>query len=135
MANQPKQSQIAARRWGAAIGKRGEDAAEAYLQRQGYTILERNWRRPCGELDLIAEDAGELVGVEVKTRTSPALGEPEEAVTLSKQRKLVMTLQTYLMERNEEQRPYRLDVIAVRLAPEGGEPAIRHYPAAIGLAD
>ncbi len=128
MAKQPKQN--TARRWGATIGKRGEDAAAEWLQRQGYAILERNWRRPCGELDLIAELADEIIGIEVKTRTSPALGEPEEAITPSKQRKLILTLQTYLMERNDEQRPCRLDVIAVRLAA-GGVPAIRHYPSAI----
>lgn len=132
MADQPKQS--ATHRRGATIGKRGEDMAAAWLQRQGYTILERNWRRPCGELDLIAELAGEVVGIEVKTRTSPALGEPEEAITPSKQRKLVLTLQTYLMERDDEQRPYRLDVVAVRLAADGA-PIIRHYPSAIGADD
>lgn len=128
MAKQAKQS--ATRRWGAAIGKRGEDAAAEWLQREGYAILERNWRRPCGELDLIAEHAGEIVGVEVKTRTNPALGEPEEAITPSKQRKLILTLQTYLMEHDEEQRPYRLDVIAVRLVDDGAL-VIRHYPSAI----
>jgi putative endonuclease len=121
----------AARRRGGAIGKRGEDLAATWLQRNGYTILERNWRRPCGELDLIAEREGELIGVEVKTRTSVLMGEPEEAVTHAKQRKLLLTMQTYLMEMGAEQRPYRLDVLAVRLAPGGAHIETRHYPAAI----
>lgn len=119
------------RRRGAAIGRRGEELAAAWLERHGYMILERNWRRPCGELDLIAECAGEIIGVEVKTRTSAAMGEPEEAVTLAKQRKLLLTLQTYLMETGAEQRPYRLDVLAVRLTPTGAHVETRHYPAAI----
>ena len=114
-----------------AIGKRGEDLAAAWLQRAGYHILARNWRRPCGELDLIVERDGEIIGVEVKTRTSAAMGEPEEAVTRSKQRKLLLTMQTYLMETGAEQRPYRLDVLAVRLAPDGAHRETRHYPGAI----
>ncbi|MDE3229656.1 MAG: YraN family protein [Chloroflexota bacterium] len=114
-----------------AIGKRGEDLAAAWLRRAGYTILARNWRRPCGELDLIVERDGEIIGVEVKTRTSAAMGEPEEAVTRAKQRKLLLTMQTYLMEAGAEQRPYRLDVLAVRLAPNGAHLETRHYPGAI----
>lgn len=117
------------------IGARGEALAASLLQRQGYTILERNWRCPCGELDLIAEREGEIVGVEVKTRTSAAMGEPEEAVTRSKQRKLTLTLQTYLLEMDAEQRPYRLDVIAVRLTPNGEHIETRHYPAAIAYEE
>lgn len=135
MANEAGQRATAARRRGGAIGRRGEDLAAAWLQRHGYTILERNWRRPCGELDLIAERDGEIIGVEVKTRSSAAMGEPEEAVTPAKQRKLLLTMQTYLMESGAEQRPYRLDVLAVRLAPNGAHLETRHYPAAIMLEE
>ncbi len=133
MASDPGQRAAAARRRGGAIGKRGEDLAATWLEQRGYTILERNWRRPCGELDLIAEREGEIVGVEVKTRTGAAMGEPEEAVTRSKQRKLMLTIQTYLMESGAEQRPYRLDVLAVRLTPGGAHLETRHYPAAFAL--
>ncbi len=77
MASEAEQRTAAARRRGGAIGRRGEDLAAAWLQRHGYTILERNWRRRCGELDLIVLLDGEIIGVEVKTRTSAALGEPE----------------------------------------------------------
>lgn len=135
MADEAGQRAAAARRRGGAIGRRGEDLAAAWLQRHGYTILERNWRRPCGELDLIAERDGEIIGVEVKTRSSAAMGEPEEAVTPAKQRKLLLTMQTYLMESGAEQRPYRLDVLAVRLAPNGAHLETRHYPAAIMLEE
>jgi putative endonuclease len=133
MASEAEQRAAAARRRSGAIGRHGEDLAAAWLQREGYTILARNWRRPCGELDLIAERDGAIVGVEVKTRTSAAMGAPEEAVTPAKQRKLLLTLQTYLMEMGAEQRSYRLDVIAVRLAPSGAHLETRHYPAAIML--
>jgi len=125
----------ASRQRGAAIGKRGEDLAAAWLEQHGYTIIARNWRRPCGELDLIAELGGEVIGVEVKTRTGDAMGAPEEAVTPAKQRKLLLTLQTFLMEQGAEQRPYRIDVIAVRLTPSGAHRETRHYPAALTLRD
>ena len=134
MASEAERQQAkAARRRSGAIGKYGENLACAWLQREGYLIRERNWRRPCGELDIIAERDGVVIGVEVKTRSSAAVGEPEEAITPSKQRKLILTLQTYLMEQGDEQQPYQLDVIAVRLAPGGAHMETRHYAAAIAL--
>ncbi len=134
MASEDERQQAkAARRRSSAIGRHGEDLACVWLQREGYLILERNWHCPYGELDIIAERGDVVIGVEVKTRSSAAAGEPEEAVTLSKQRKLILTLQTYLMEQGDEQRPYQLDVIAVRLAPGGAHLETRHYAAAIAL--
>lgn len=133
MASEAEQRAKAARRRSGAIGRHGEDLACAWLQRAGYSILERNWRCPYGELDIIAEREGVVIGVEVKTRTNDAAGEPEEAVTPGKQRKLILTLQSYLMEHGDEQRPYQLDVIAVRLASGGAHLETRHYAAAIAL--
>lgn len=135
MTHDAQSDATAARRRGGVIGRLGEDLAATWLQRHGYTILERNWRRPCGELDLIVERDGEIIGVEVKTRSSARMGEPEEAVTRAKQRKLLLTMQTYLMETGAEQRPYRLDVLAVRLAPGGAHLETRHYPAAISFEE
>lgn len=114
-------------------GKRGENIAASWLTSHGYRVIERNWRRPCGELDLIAEREGEIIAVEVKTRRGDAMGAPEEAITPSKQRKLIATLQTYMMERDAEQAPYRIDVIAVRLDGAGRWLETVHYPAAVAL--
>ena len=133
MADDARQRAQARNRHSSALGRRGEELAVAWLERAGYTILERNWRRRCGELDIIAERGGLVVGVEVKTRASDAMGAPEEAVTLAKQRKLLLTMQTYLMEAGDEQRPFQLDVNAVRLTPTGAHLETRHYPAAIML--
>lgn len=136
MANEAERQRAkAARRRSGAIGRHGEDLACAWLQREGYLIRERNWHCPYGELDIIVEHGGVIIGVEVKTRSSASVGEPEEAVTPSKQRKLILTLQTYLMEQGDEQRPYQLDVIAVRLAPGGAHLETRHYAAAIALEE
>jgi putative endonuclease len=114
-------------------GRRGENIAASWLISQGYRVVERNWRRPCGELDLIAERDGEVVAVEVKTRRGDAMGAPEEAITPAKRRKLIATLQTYLMERGAEQAAYRIDVIAVRLDHAGRWLETVHYPSAVAL--
>lgn len=135
MVGDPRQQAKARNRRSGALGARGEEIAVTWLQQAGYTILARNWRCPYGELDVVAERDGVIVGVEVKTRTSAIMGEPEEAVTAAKQRKLALTIQSYLMEIGDEQHPYQLDVIAVRLAPSGAHVETRHYPAAIALTE
>jgi putative endonuclease len=114
-------------------GASGERVASGWLETRGYTIIGANWRCAYGEADLIAERAGELVFVEVKTRRGAALGAPEEAVTATKRRKLIATAQTYLMERGAEERPFRIDVIAVQLTPAGRLVEVRHCPAAVAL--
>ncbi|MEC4840811.1 YraN family protein [Mycobacteroides chelonae] len=72
----------------AQIGSRGEDLAADYLSKDGFTVLDRNWRCRYGELDIIAADGEVLVFVEVKTRTGRAFGTPAEAVTHTKLRRL-----------------------------------------------
>jgi putative endonuclease len=70
------------------LGSRGEDAAVAYLVRQGWTVLDRNWRCPEGELDIIAHDGVRHVVCEVKTRSSTDFGDPMEAITREKATRL-----------------------------------------------
>lgn len=116
-----------------ATGRRGENIAASWLTSRGYRIVERNWRRPCGELDLIVERDGEVIAVEVKTRRGDAMGAPEEAITPAKTRKLIATLQTYLMEHGDEQARCRIDVIAVRLDRAGRWLETIQYPNAVSL--
>ena len=71
-----------------SFGGRGERAAERFLRRKGYRILGRNVRLAVGEIDLIAEENGVIVFVEVKTRRGEAAGHPVEAVDEEKQRRL-----------------------------------------------
>ena len=78
------------------LGKLGEDLACRELQRRGYAILARRWRRRQGEIDIIARDGATLVFVEVKARGGRAFGEAAEAVTARKQRRLVQLAQLYL---------------------------------------
>ena len=73
------------------FGRRGEEAACAYLLRHGYSIVERNYRCRRGEIDIIAAKDGGAVFVEVKTRRSLKFGTPGMAVTYAKQQKIRTT--------------------------------------------
>ena len=95
-------------------GERGETIAADYLTQQGFTVLRRNYHTRYGEIDIICADEHYLVFVEVKTRSSSAFGAPCEAVTASKQRKIILTAQQWLTEHPTDLQP-RFDVAEVRL--------------------
>ncbi len=111
----------------AALGRDGEDIAAAHLEAQGWRIIERNWRCPTGELDIIAwdEDEQTLVFVEVKSRSSRAFGEPVEAITWRKLAKLRELAFLWLRVTEPRVRSIRLDAIGVVMA-RGGEPELTH---------
>jgi putative endonuclease len=117
------------------LGASGERVAAGWLEARGYRIVARNWRCPYGELDLVAEHDGELVFVEVKTRRGQGHGAPEEAVTPVKRRRLIAAAQSYLAEAALEDRPYRIDVVAVDLGPAGAFLGVRHFPHSIGAEE
>ncbi|MDR0892070.1 MAG: YraN family protein [Mediterranea sp.] len=94
------------------LGKEGEDAAAAYLEKRGYLIRHRNWRRGHLELDIVAVHEGELVVVEVKTRTNTDFGNPEEAVTPMKIRRTVRAADTYI-KFFDIALPVRFDIVTV----------------------
>ncbi len=100
------------------LGKKGEDRAARFLSKQGYKILERNYRTPSGELDLIALHQGAVVFIEVKTRTSDAFGAPELAVTPQKQRRMIKAALGYIKRKKFHQVPCRFDVVAISAASE-----------------
>jgi len=109
------------------LGRTGERLAAERLERCGYHILERNFRCPYGEIDLIAEQQQELVFVEVKTRRGQAYGRPEEAVTVRKQRKIVQVALYYLDIHTCSERSWRVDVVAVQMSVSGKLEEIRIY--------
>ena len=100
------------------LGQRGEELAAAYLEKRSCVVRERNWRCPVGEVDIVAEDGGCLVFVEVRTRRGREYGTPEESVTSAKQAKLVEVAQTYLQEHSWEG-DWRIDVVAVEMTSGG----------------
>jgi putative endonuclease len=81
-----------------SLGARGEDLAAAWYEDHGYEILERNWRRREGEVDLIARRRRTVAFVEVKTRTSDAFGTGAEAVLPAKQRRIRRLASRWLAE-------------------------------------
>ena len=111
-----------------AFGNSGEDLAAAHLERNGMTVLERNVSTFAGEADIVAEERGEIVFVEVKTRQVDDFGWPEESITPSKFRRMQLTAEAILSERGWEKRFWRLDVIAIRIV-DGTDPEIVHLKA------
>jgi len=105
-------------------GKAGEDLAARFLENNGFTIVERNYRFERGEIDLIAEEGGELVFIEVKARNSTFFGAPEDAVTEEKQEQVRAVADGYLFEHDIDNRPCRFDVVAIEF--KNGNPEIRH---------
>ncbi len=96
------------------LGAKGEEIAVRYLQRQGYRILERNYRIKLGEIDIIAEQGADLVFIEVKTRSDTLFGSPFDSVTVPKQRQLSKVALAYISKCGCHNRPARFDVVGVQ---------------------
>ena len=113
-------------------GDVGEAAACGHLKRQGYKPLVRNYRSRWGEIDLVCRHKDTLVFVEVKARSADSWGTPAEAVTPSKQRRILRTAYAYLEEIQLRDMPVRFDVVEVFLKGDA-EPECRLIPAAFEL--
>lgn len=107
------------------LGKRGEAIAAHYLWGAGYEIVERNWRCPQGEIDLVARDGDELVFVEVKTRSSVLFGHPLESITIAKLARLRRLAAAWCQAHPGKHDRIRIDAVAV-VAPPRGEFEIDH---------
>ena len=94
------------------LGQRGEWLAVEFLKKTGYKIIKQNYKTRIGEIDIIADDGGTLVFVEVKTRESIAYGMPFEAVTRYKKRKIANVALLYL-KKIKEVPPCRFDVVSI----------------------
>lgn len=94
------------------IGNKGEKIARRYLKFRLYKILETNYRRKTGEIDIIAKKGGYIIFIEVKYRNNTNKGLPREAVTAFKQMQIKRTAEMYLME-NKLNCDVRFDVIEI----------------------
>ena len=112
------------------LGRQGEDLAVAFLQNKGYKILDRNWKVGDLELDIVALQADEVVFVEVKTRSTLAWGNPEDAVDELRKRRLTAAANAYLKFKRLDN-PFRFDIIAIVL--NGVEQEINHIECAFSL--
>lgn len=97
------------------LGKIGEELAVAHLKKMKYKILERNYKCPLGEVDLVARDKNTLVFIEVKTRKTKDFGGPAAAVDFRKQRQLSKVALHYLNQKKLNNIPARFDVVAIEL--------------------
>jgi putative endonuclease len=107
------------------LGRLGEDCAAAFLTDAGYRLLERNWRCPQGEIDLVAERSGEVAFVEVKTRSGVGFGHPFEAITVAKLARLRRLAAAWCQQAPVHPVRIRIDAISV-LVREGSLPVIEH---------
>jgi putative endonuclease len=101
------------------LGQKGEGLAAKFLKKKGYNIIEQNFKTRIGEIDIIADDRGTLVFVEVKTRENLHYGQPFEAVHYFKKRKIAHVAMLYL-KKLKEVPPCRFDVVSVYY--ENGRP-------------
>ena len=120
------------------IGKLGEDIAIKYLENHGYTILERNYRKPWGEIDIIASEkiskhqllalkSQELVFFEIKTQNERFEWRPEENITRHKKHQLSRIVSTYIKEHKiSENQDWRIDVLAISLNFQTKNAQIEH---------
>jgi putative endonuclease len=111
------------------LGERGEDAAAAFLQRSGMTVVERNWRCTAGEVDIVALDGEAIVLVEVKTRRTVGKGTPEEAVTAAKRRRYAKLAAAYTQNAGVSDVDVRFDVVTL-LVIAADRALLRHHRAA-----
>lgn len=97
------------------LGRAGEDRAAAHLTACGYRIIDRNWRCPQGEIDIVATREAALVVVEVKTRTSEAFGHPFEAIDRRKAERLWRLAMAWISAHPLDARGHRLRLDAIAI--------------------
>jgi putative endonuclease len=107
------------------LGKWGEDLAAEYLEKKGYTIVERDWKSGRRDIDIIALDDDVVVFVEVKTRRNSLYGQPEEAVDYHKLQSLQQAINHYVRFKHIRQE-IRFDIISI-VGTIGTEPDIQHF--------
>lgn len=109
-----------------ALGRYGEDVAARFLADAGMAVLERNWRCPDGEIDIVARDGATLVICEVKTRRDDRFGGPLEAVTWAKAARLRRLAGRWLAERDMAATSVRIDLVAIWADGRGTRPRVEH---------
>ncbi len=110
------------------LGQRGEALAAGYLEGAGMRIIDRNWRCPVGEIDLVAVDGSTLVVVEVKTRSSVDYGHPLEAITPGKLERLYLLASKWARAHDLRFSGFRVDAVAI-IDDGVSEPVIDHLRA------
>jgi len=103
------------------IGKRGETLAISFLKKNGYRIIESNFRCRYGEIDIIAQDGKTVAFIEVKTKTSNRFGSPTQAVDSRKQRQVSKTALAYISQKRLTNYSARFDVVGINIKGSNSE--------------
>ena len=109
----------------AELGRRGEQLAVDHLEARGMAVVERNWRCRLGEIDIVARDGGDLVFIEVKTRSNGDYGHPFEAITPIKLARLRRLAIAWCESSEASAARIRIDAVAV-LVPAESPALIEH---------
>ena len=107
-------------------GRSAENLAVALLEGRGFRVIARNWRRPEGELDLVADDQGTCVFVEVRSRTGVEFGHPLETINPRKRAQIVRAARLYLDQEPTQASGFRFDVVGVTFFSDGRTPECVH---------
>lgn len=108
------------------LGARGERIAAAFLTAAGHRIVDRNWRCDRGELDLVTVDRGQIVAVEVKTRTSLDFGHPFEAIDRRKLERVYRLAWAWCAAHGRSGARLRIDAVSIVIGRTGEQPMIEH---------
>src|SRR3989338_7773097 len=120
-----------------SLGFLGENIARRFLEERGYQILAQNYRKPWGEIDLIAQKEGIIVFCEVKTNSKkfsgPSAGgfNPEVRVNRTKARHIIRTADLFMKSHYPGERGWRIDIIAITLDSFDKKAGIRHFKNAV----
>ena len=111
------------------FGNWAEDYVAQYLEGKDYEILDRNYRKPWGEIDIIAQKKGVLVFIEVKANKEEIFGfEPEKRINPEKLRRLNRAVQTYLSSKKySSDQAWQVDVVSLTLDQNRGVAKIKHF--------
>ena len=114
------------------VGKIGEDLAREYLEKEGYKIIEQNYRTKYAEIDLVAEKTSKFLGpktlvfVEVRTKVGEQFGSPEDTINRAKLQKVLWNAKTYSAF-SRWQGPQRIDAICIVLKPDFSVSRLTHH--------
>lgn len=116
------------------FGDLGEKIAEKYLKNKGYDIIEKNYLKPWGEIDIVAKNRGMIVFCEVKTRETKHVEHylAEASVNRLKIKKLQKICETYFMEKRYPiDQKWQIDVLAIAIDQETKKARVKHFKNAI----
>lgn len=101
------------------LGARGEELAARALADRGYDIVDRNWRCPEGEIDIVARRSGVWAFFEVRTRRGRRFGAPEESLTPAKEKRMIDVALAYLVQSGDQDPDWRIGFVAVEMDASG----------------